>query len=122
MQKYLPIISILLLGVTSVLFVLYPVIASTLGIISLLITLTLSTHTIIHKHAGIEHARFKILKEAGVMVLTLIIAIFLGGIAAMLVNAQVGMRWGGVAGLVSAIGVSFMAGYLVRKGMMKLSD
>ncbi|GAB4405105.1 MAG: hypothetical protein OHK003_32890 [Anaerolineales bacterium] len=52
------------------------------------------------------------------MVLTLIVVLFLGGIAAMLANAQVSMRWGEVAGVLSAIGASFGVGYLVRKGMM----
>ena len=117
MQKYLPIISILLLGVTSILFVLYPVIAPTIGIISLFLSLTLSTYTIIQKHKGTEHARAKILKDVGVMVLTLIIVLFLGGIAAMLANAQVSVRWGKIAGIISAIGASFLVGYFVRVGM-----
>jgi hypothetical protein len=47
--------------------------------------------------------------------------IFLGGIAAMLANAQASVRWGEVAGIVSAIGASFLAGYLVRKGMLRLA-
>ncbi|MBK7448111.1 MAG: hypothetical protein IPJ47_01300 [Anaerolineales bacterium] len=51
------------------------------------------------------------------MLLTLVIIFFLGGIASMLANAQVGMRWGTVAGLVSAIAASFVVGYLVRVGM-----
>lgn len=117
MQKYLP---VLLLVFTLVSLVVYPAISPTLGTITLLFSLALSTYTIIHKHAETEHARAKILKEAGVMVLTLIIVIFLGGIAAMLANYQVGMRWGEVAGLVSAIGASFGVGYLVRKGMERL--
>ena len=93
--------------------------------ITLFLSLALSTYTIYTKHAGTEHARAKILKEAGVMVLTLVIVLFLGGIASMLVNYQVGMRWGTVAGLVSAIAASFATcpepvegvGYLVRVGM-----
>ena len=85
--------------------------------ISLLFSLVLSTYSIIQKHAGTEHARAKILKDVGVMVFTLIIILFLGGIAAMLANYQVGMRWGEVAGIVSAIGASFGVGYLVRKAM-----
>ncbi len=117
MQKYLPTISILLLGVTLISFVVYPTISPVLAITSLLLSLTLSTYTISTKHKGTEHARAKILKEVGVMVLTLVIVLFLGGIASMLANAQVGMRWGTVAGLVSAIGASFVVGYLVRVGM-----
>ncbi|MBK9778781.1 MAG: hypothetical protein IPP55_01825 [Anaerolineales bacterium] len=117
MQKYLPTISILLLGVTLISFVVYPTISPVLAITSLLLSLTLSTYTIYTKHKGTEHARAKILKEVGVMVITLVIVLFLGGIASMLANAQVGIRWGTVAGLVSAIGASFVVGYLVRVGM-----
>ena len=89
--------------------------------ISLLLSLTLSTYAIYTKHKGTEHARAKILKEVGVMVLTLVIVLFLGGIAAMLANAQVGFRFGEIAGSVSALGASFGVGYLVRKGMMRVA-
>ncbi len=80
-------------------------------------TLTLSIYTIYQTHKRTGHARAKILKEVGVMVFTLIIILFLGGIAAMLANVHVSMRWGTVAGLVSAIAASFAVGYLVRVGM-----
>ena len=83
----------------------------------MLLTLAHSIHAIIQKHAGTEHARAKILKDVGVMVITLVIVLFLGGIASMLANVQAGMRWGTVAGLVSAIAASFAVGYLVRMGM-----
>ncbi len=128
MKKYLPVISVTLLIVTLLTLVFHPSFGSALGILSLLFTLALSTYTIYTKHAGTEHARAKILKELGVMVITLVIVLFLGGIASMLANVQVGMRWGTVAGLVSAIGASFAAcpepvegvGYLVRTGMGRL--
>ena len=92
-----------------------------LGIIALLLTIALSTYTIYQTHKGTENAHPKIFKEVGLMVLTLVIILFLGGIAAMLANTQVGMRWGEVAEVVSAIGASFLVGYLIRMGMMKLS-
>jgi hypothetical protein len=114
MQKYLP---ILLLIATLMSLVIYPSSAPILGVITLLLSLALSTYTIYTKHTGTEYARAKILKEVGVMVITLIIILFLGGIVAMLANAQVGMRWGEVAGLISAIAASFAVGYLVRVGM-----
>jgi len=94
-----------------------PFLASIFGMFSLLLSLTLSTHAIYTKHAGTEHARAKILKEVGVMVLTLVIVLFLGGIASMLANVQVSVRWGEVAGLVSAIAASFGVGYIVCKGL-----
>jgi len=94
-----------------------PTFAYIFVLISLLFCLALSTFTIYNKHKETEHARAKILKEMGVMIITLVIILFLGGTAAMLANYQVGIRWGEVAGLVSAIAVSFAVGYLVRKGM-----
>lgn len=119
MQKNLLAISTLFLVVTLLSPVLYPTASAILGSISLLLTLVLSTYTIYTKHKGTEHARAKILKEVGVMVLMLITVIFLGGIAAMLANAQVSLRWGEIAGIVSALGASFGVGYLVRVGMMR---
>jgi fructose-specific phosphotransferase system IIC component len=121
----MPVTQIIFLFVTLLSLVVSPAISPTLGTIALLLSLAFSTYAIYTKHAGTEHARVKILKEVGVMVLTLVIVLFLGGIASMLANAQVGMRWGTVAGLVSAIGASFAAcpepvegvGYLVRVGM-----
>lgn len=121
MKKYLPIASISLLAATLVVLVFYPSASSILGITSLLLSLALSIYTIYQTHKGTENARAKILKEVGVMVLTLIIILFLGGIVAVLTNYQVSMRWGEVAGVVSAIGASFLVGYLVRMGMMKLN-
>ena len=120
MQKYLPIISISLLVVTLLSLVFYPAMSLVLGITSLLFTLPLSIYAIIQAHKGTENARRKILKEAGLMVVILVLIIFLGGIAALLANYQVSMRWGEVAGLLSAIGASFLVGYLVRKGMMRV--
>jgi heme/copper-type cytochrome/quinol oxidase subunit 3 len=118
MQKYLP---ILLLVATLVSSLVYPIASSILGIIVLLFSLGLSTYAIYTKHKGTENARAKILKEVGVMVLTLVIILFLGGIVAMMANAQVSVRWGEVAGIVSALGASFLVGYFVRKGVMRLT-
>lgn len=118
MQKYLP---VLLLAMPLVAIVAYPTISPALGVIALLLSLALSTYAIYTKHKGTEHARAKILKEAGMMVLTLVMIIFLGGVAALLANAQVGMRWGEIAGLISAIAASFAVGYMVRKGLMRFA-
>ncbi|MBI3167839.1 MAG: hypothetical protein HYZ22_05135 [Chloroflexi bacterium] len=120
MQKHLSIISIFLIVVTLFFIRFYPIVSPILGTISLLFSLAYSTYAIYNKHKDTENARPKILKEMGVMVLTLVIILFLGGIAAMLANYQVGMRWGEVAGLLSAIGSSVLVGYWVRKGMMRL--
>ena len=116
----MPFIFVLLFLLTLLSIALYPAFSSILGIISLLFSLALSTYAIYIKHAGTEHARAKIIKEVGIMVFTLIAVIFLSGIASMLANAQVSLRWGEVAGFLSAIGVSFGVGYLVRVGVGRL--
>ncbi|MFN8434340.1 MAG: hypothetical protein U0V18_09975 [Anaerolineales bacterium] len=110
------IIFVLLIMATFFSLWLFPAFSLILGFFSL----AFSTYAIIQKHKGTEHARAKILKEIGVMLLTLVIILFLGGVVAMLANYQVSIRWSEVAGLVSAIGASFLVGYLVRKGMMRL--
>ena len=117
MKKYLQIILIAFLAVALLSLVFYPTISPVLGIISLLFTLALSTYDIYTKHAGTKHARPKILKEVGVMVLTLVVIIFLGGLAAMLTNFYVSLSFGEVVGLVSALCVSLVIGYVVKKGM-----
>jgi hypothetical protein len=50
-------------------------------------------------------------------VLTLLIVIFFGGVAAMLANTYVSPSFGAVAGLISALCVSLVIGYVVKKGM-----
>lgn len=121
MNKAISSISLFLIVLTLISVWFYPTASAILGIISLFFTLAFSTYTIIHKHTGTENARAKILKEVGVMVITLVSVLFLGGIASMLANAQVSLRWGAVAGFVSAIGVSLAVGYLVRVGMGRLA-
>jgi hypothetical protein len=100
---------------------LYPSATPALGIASLLSSLAIAIHAIIEKHKGTEHARAKILKEVSVMVLTLILIILLGGLAAMLANSYVSLNFGTVVGLLSAVAVSFIIGYAVKKGMGRLS-
>ncbi|MCP5463367.1 MAG: hypothetical protein H7A34_09425 [bacterium] len=121
MKKYTPFIFVLLFLLALLSIALFPAFSSILGTITLLLTLSLSTYTIYTKHTGTEHARAKILKDVGVMVLTLVSVIFLGGIASMLANAQVGLRFGELAGLLSAIAASFGVGYLVRVGVGRLA-
>lgn len=89
--------------------------------VCLLFSLAIAVYAIFEKHKGTENPRPKILKETGVMVLTLVIVIFLGGVAAMLTNFYVSPSFGAVVGLVSAVVVSFMIGYVVKKGVGRLS-
>ena len=121
MQKYLSIISVLLLLAALLTIWLSPAISPALGMISLLFSLALFIHAIFEKHKGTENARPKILKEMGVMVLTLITIIFLGGIVALLANFYVRASFGEVVGLVSALGASLIIGYVVKKGIVRLA-
>lgn len=91
-------------------FVPMPMLGSTL----LFLILAIVISDIFKKHKDSENARPKIIKDVVMIVITLLLTLFLGGIAAMLANYQVSMRWGEVAGLVSAIAASFVVGYLVR--------
>lgn len=118
-MKHVSLLALVLLLAVLLSLWLHPVVSPILGTISLLLSLALSTYATYARHKGTEHARAKILKEAGLLVLTLSLVIFFGGTAAMLANYQVGMRWGEIAGLVSALAASFMVGYLVKKGVTK---
>lgn len=110
-------INLALCLISAILIIIISPFAYLFVIISILFSLAISIYTVYIKYVGSENAGAKTIKEAGTMVFTLIAVIFLGGIAGMLTNFQVGMRWGEVAGLISAIATSFVVGYLVRKGM-----
>ncbi len=120
-KKFLSVIPIFLLLATLLSFWLFPTATPALGTASLLSSLAMAIHAIFEKHKGTENPRPKILKEVSVMVLTLLIIIFLGGLAAMLTNFYISLSFGVVVGLVSAIAASFAVGYLVRKGMMRFA-
>lgn len=128
-RNYFSLLTILLLLTTLVLFWLYPIASIVLYIFSLLVSLALFIYSIFQTYTGTENACPNILKDVGLFVISLVTTLFLGGIAAMLANAQVGMGWGEVvstisthrAGIVSTIGASFGVGYLVRKGVMKFA-
>ncbi|MCC7119865.1 MAG: hypothetical protein IT310_15170 [Anaerolineales bacterium] len=121
MKKYISPVATLFPLFTLPLLWIYPAVVPTLGVAALVFSLAFSIYAIFQKHKGTENHRPKVLKEVVVMVLTLVIVIFIGGIAAMLANYQVRIRWGENAGIISAIVASFMVGYLVRKGVLKLA-
>jgi hypothetical protein len=121
MKRYLPLLTITFLLIALLSLWLYPSATPALGLASLLFSLALSTYTITQTHKGTENARPKILKEAGVIVLTILLITFLGGLAAMLTNSYVSPSFGVTLGFVSAIAVSFIIGYAVKKGMGRLT-
>ena len=120
-KSYLPIIIFVPLMIAAFLSTwLYPQASPTLGALSLLISLALSTYTIFEKHKGTENPRPKIAKDILVLILAILLIAFLGGIAVMLANFYVSLSFGAVVGLVSALGVSFTIGYAIKKGMGRL--
>jgi hypothetical protein len=119
LKKYFPLLPILFLLATFLSLWFYPTATPALGKVCLLSSLAIAIHTIFEKHKGTKNARTKILKEVGVMVLTLVTIIFLGGLAAMWTNFYARESFGAAAGLISALGVSLVIGYVVKKGMGK---
>jgi hypothetical protein len=121
LKKLLLITPIFLLLITLLSLWLFPSATPALGAASLLSNLAISIHAIFEKHKGIENPRPKIAKDTLVLILTILLIAFLGGIAAMLANFYVSLSFGAVVGLVSAVAVSFAAGYFVKKGMGRFS-
>lgn len=79
MMRYLSLFIFLLLIASLISIWLSPPASSALGIVSLLSSPALSTYAIYEKHKRTDHARAKIIKDMGVMALTLVIILFLGG-------------------------------------------
>ena len=121
LKKYFLLLPTLFLLATLLSLWLFPSATPALGTASLLFSLAISIHAIFEKHKGTENARPKITKDMLVLTLTILLIAFLGGIAAMLANFYVSLSFGAVVGLVSAVVVSFLIGYVVRKGMGRLS-
>ena len=117
MKKYLHLFSILLLFCTMLSIWFFPSSTLVLGIASLLFSLAISIHAIFEKHKGTENPRPKITKDTLVLILTILVIAFLGGIVAMLSIFYVSLSFGAVAGLVSAAVISCVIGYAVKKGM-----
>lgn len=112
--------SILLMIVTLITLWFYPSATPALGTVSLLSSLAMAIHAIFEKHKKTEKPRPKIAKDILVLILTILLIAFLGGIAVMLANTYVSLSFGAVVGLVSALGVSFTIGYAIKKGMGRL--
>jgi hypothetical protein len=91
-----------------------------LGIGMLLFSLAIAISSIFKKHKQTENSHSKIAKDVLILVTTLLLIIFLGGLAGMFANYYASPRFGAVVGFVSAIAVSFVVGYWVRWGIGKL--
>jgi len=99
---------------------LFPTWTFVLGIIFLLFSLSTAIYSIFKKHKGTENSRSKIAKDVLILVITLLLIIFLGGLAGMFANYYASPRFGGVAGFVAAIIASLVVGYLVKTGVVKI--
>jgi amino acid transporter len=99
---------------------LYPIATPVLGIVFLLFSLAMAISAIFKKHKQSENPRAKIAKDVLVLVITLLLIIFLGGLAGMFANQYTSPHFGVIVGFVSAILTSFAVGYAVRWGVGKL--
>ena len=96
---------------------LFPTATPALGITLLLFILAIATSSIFKKHEQAENPRPKIAKDILILVITLLLILFLGGLVGMYANYYASPRFGVIAGFVSAIAASFAVGYLVKKGL-----
>lgn len=99
----------------------FPAATPILGILLLLAGLAISIFGIFEKHKESENPRVKIAKDVSILVITLLLIIFFGGLAALFTNYYIAMRFGTIVGFVAAIVTSFIVGYVVKKsfGRMK---
>jgi hypothetical protein len=116
-RYYMPILFLLLITISLWRF---PLATPVLGIAFLLFSLAIAVSSIYKKHKQTENLRPKIVKDLLILILTLLFAIFLGGLAGTVVNQYAGLYFGVVAGVFFALAASFAAGYLVRWGMAKV--
>ncbi len=100
---------------------LLPSVTPALGIALLLFSVIMATSAIFKKHKGSEKAHIKIAKDISIFILTLSLIIFFGGFLGSLANQYTSLHFGTIVGFVSAIATSFAVGYLVKKGMGKIT-
>ena len=99
---------------------LFPSATFALGITFLLFNVATAISSIFKKHKPAENPRPKIAKDIFILVVTLLLIIFLGGLAGMFANYYASSHFGGVAGFVAAIIASLVVGYLVKTGVVKI--
>jgi hypothetical protein len=118
---YMKIISLLLFIVFIVSMWLIPIATSALGIALILFSLAIAISSIFKKHKQAENPRPKIAKDVFILVVTLLLILFLGGLTGLFANYYVSSRFGVIVGFVSAIAVSFAVGYLVNRGVGRIT-
>lgn len=100
----------------------YPNLTLVLGVLTLFVSLAFAVHSIIQKHKGKPNAYKGIFQEVGIFIITLLLVIIIGGLAGAFVSVYVSQLYGTILGLVCGLIVAFAIGYLVRKGIMKLTS
>lgn len=88
-------------------------------IAAILCSLGISISSILEKHKGAENERQKITRDILILMVVFAMVILIGGGIGFWVGKQAEGRFGAVVAVISALVVSFAAGYLVRKGMRK---
>jgi drug/metabolite transporter (DMT)-like permease len=94
----------------------------TISLFILLFSLAIAVRYIFERHKYSENPRPKIAKDILILVITLLLIIFLGGLAGLFANQYASPRFGAVVGFVSAIAASLAVGYLVKMGAKKISS
>jgi sterol desaturase/sphingolipid hydroxylase (fatty acid hydroxylase superfamily) len=93
-----------------------------LGITVLLFSLAISIYSIFQKHKRAEKPRLKIAKDILVLVFTLLLVIYLGGMMGLFAAQYAGSQgWGATAGFVLAMLASFAVGYAVHRAAGKIT-
>jgi len=122
LQKHSLPISVLLLLSIAGMSLYSPSAAPMLGITALLFSLAVSIHSIFQKHKQAENSRAKIIKDVLILVFTLLLIIFLGGLAGLCAAQYAGSQgWGMTAGFVLAMLASFAVGYAVHRVAGKIT-
>jgi hypothetical protein len=120
MKKYLAPLNLLLLVTTFLSLWLYPPSTLVLAVLTLVFSLGTAIYFIFDKHKGSENSKLKIARELLILLVTLLLIVFLGGLAGLFANSYFSPRFGQQIGLLSALVASFVLGYLVKKGIGKL--
>jgi hypothetical protein len=119
LKRYSTPLSVAFLLVIFISLVLHSLATPALGIAFLLFSLALSIHAIFEKYKQTENPRPKVAKDVLILVVTLLLIIFLGGLAGLFANYYASQRFGTIVGFVTAMAASFVVGYFVKKGVRK---
>jgi len=100
----------------------FPTAAPIIGVLLLITSLAIAISSIFEKHKSADNSRPKIIKDVLVLVATFILIIFFGGLAGLFANAYAGSHFGTTIGFIAAIGMSFLTGYLIKKGVDRIRN